>query len=96
MTVKTGADAAETLAYHTDALGSVVAITGEDGAVVARYAYSPYGACTVLTSAGPIAASDPSGAVTDIEEEAWSYYYNKYEGWSSPEARAAVEAANRS
>ncbi|MCE5203707.1 MAG: hypothetical protein LLG24_05820, partial [Actinomycetia bacterium] len=27
---------------------------------------------------------------------AWSYYCNKYEGWSSPEARAAVEAANRS
>ncbi|MHB1342589.1 MAG: RHS repeat-associated core domain-containing protein [Coriobacteriia bacterium] len=128
--------ATETFSYHTDALGSVVAMTDESGSVVARYAYSPYGACTVVSAADPIAtrnplryrayyadaetgmfylparyydpatyrflsqdpaapsagdplslnayayclgdpvgASDPSGAVSDIEAESWSHYY---------------------
>jgi len=35
-----------TYAYHTDALGSVVAITSPSGAVVASYAYDPYGGVT--------------------------------------------------
>ncbi|MCK8114327.1 RHS repeat-associated core domain-containing protein [Anaerosoma tenue] len=35
-----------TYAYHTDALGSVVAITSPSGAVVATYAYDPYGGVT--------------------------------------------------
>ncbi|MGB4592669.1 MAG: RHS repeat-associated core domain-containing protein, partial [Coriobacteriia bacterium] len=127
---------AETFAYHTDALGSVVAMTDEDGVAVATYEYDPYGR-PLLTwtqdpigernplrhrayyadaetgmfylparyydpatyrflspdpappSAGdplslnafvyclgdPVGASDPSGAVTDIEAEAWSHYY---------------------
>ena len=38
--------AAVTYAYYTDALGSVVAITSPSGAVVATYAYDPYGAVT--------------------------------------------------
>ncbi|MHB9054487.1 MAG: RHS repeat-associated core domain-containing protein [Thermoleophilia bacterium] len=127
--------ATETFAYHTDALGSVVAMTDSAGSVVARYAYGPYGACTLVTgdpiaernplryrayyadaetgmfylparyydpatyrflsqdpappSAGdplslnayayclgdPVGASDPSGAVSDIEAESWSHYY---------------------
>ncbi|MHB9054489.1 MAG: RHS repeat-associated core domain-containing protein [Thermoleophilia bacterium] len=44
----------------------------------------------------PVNRSDPSGAVSDVEEGAWRYYYNKFEGWRSPEARAAAEAATHS
>jgi len=36
--------AAVTYAYHTDALGSVVAITSPAGTVAASYRYDPYGA----------------------------------------------------
>ncbi|MHB8925243.1 MAG: RHS repeat-associated core domain-containing protein, partial [Coriobacteriia bacterium] len=50
--------ATETFAYHTDALGSVVAMTDEAGSIVARYAYGPYGACTLVTG-DPIAARNP-------------------------------------
>ncbi|MHB8965028.1 MAG: RHS repeat-associated core domain-containing protein, partial [Coriobacteriia bacterium] len=44
----------------------------------------------------PVNRSDPSGAVSDMEADAWRYYYNKFEGWRSPEARAAAEAATHS
>ncbi|MCE5190428.1 MAG: hypothetical protein LLG08_01420 [Actinomycetia bacterium] len=40
----------ETFAYHTDALGSVVAMTDEDGSIAAAtYEYDPYGRCTAAT-----------------------------------------------
>ncbi len=51
--------ATETYAYHTDAFGSVVAMTDSSGRIVARYAYDPYGRCTVLGATDPIARRNP-------------------------------------
>jgi len=41
--VKPSGGVTETYSYHTDALGSVVALTSTSGAVVAKYSYDPYG-----------------------------------------------------
>ncbi|MHB1342625.1 MAG: RHS repeat-associated core domain-containing protein [Thermoleophilia bacterium] len=49
VSVEYSTGATETFAYHTDALGSVVAMADESGSVVARYAYDPYGRCTAAT-----------------------------------------------
>ncbi|MHB1342624.1 MAG: RHS repeat-associated core domain-containing protein [Coriobacteriia bacterium] len=58
VSVEYSTGATETYAYHTDALGSVVAMTDSAGSVVARYAYGPYGACTLVTG-DPIAQRNP-------------------------------------
>jgi len=51
--------AAETYAYHTDALGSVVAMTDESGSVVARYAYDPATYRFLSPDPAPPSAADP-------------------------------------
>ncbi|HSQ21441.1 MAG TPA: RHS repeat domain-containing protein [Coriobacteriia bacterium] len=51
--------AAELFSYHTDAQGSVVAITNPSGSVVARYRYDAFGAVTSVTGSDPIAARNP-------------------------------------
>ena len=49
----------ETFAYHTDALGSVVAMTDEDGVAVATYEYDPYGRPLMTWVQDPIATRNP-------------------------------------
>ncbi|MBN2848467.1 MAG: RHS repeat-associated core domain-containing protein, partial [Coriobacteriia bacterium] len=50
---------AEVLSYHTDAQGSVVAITDPTGSIVASYRYDAFGAVTSATGSDPIAARNP-------------------------------------
>jgi RHS repeat-associated protein len=52
--------AVSTYAYHTDALGSVVALTDNAGSVVASYTYDPWGRSTGIGGPSPaLAASQP-------------------------------------
>ena len=46
-------------AYQIDAGGSVIGITNEAGAEVARYAYDPYGVPTGVSGTDPLAARNP-------------------------------------
>ncbi|HSQ21439.1 MAG TPA: RHS repeat-associated core domain-containing protein [Coriobacteriia bacterium] len=50
---------AELFSYHTDAAGSVVAITNPTGSVVARYRYDAFGAVTSVAGSDPIATRNP-------------------------------------
>jgi len=47
----------ETFAYQVDAMGSVIGMTDEDGTVVARYSYDPWGRVTDETAIGDEIAS---------------------------------------
>jgi RHS repeat-associated protein len=68
--------AAVTYAYHTDAFGSVVAITSPSGAVVASYAYDPYGAVTqVGGSDAALAARNPLWYRAYYHDTATGHYY---------------------
>ncbi|MCE5192282.1 MAG: hypothetical protein LLG08_11095 [Actinomycetia bacterium] len=58
VTAKTATGVSTTYAYHTDALGSVIAMTEAGGGVVATYAYDPWGRVTSTTGTG-IAARNP-------------------------------------
>ena len=145
----------ERFSYHTDALGSVVAITSEAGTVVATYRYGAFGellatggsdaalasrnplryrayyydthsalyylparyydpASARFLSPDPAPASagdprtldrymyctgdpvnyyDPTGAVTDVERDAWAHYYYEDEETAGDRPAAAAEAA---
>ena len=52
-------EGAVTYSYHTDAAGSVVAITDPSGAVVASYRYDAFGAVTSVTGSDPVAERNP-------------------------------------
>ncbi len=58
VTARTAAGVSTTYAYHTDALGSVLAMTDAAGGVVARYTYDPWGRVTSATNS-EIAARNP-------------------------------------
>ncbi|TDB39630.1 MAG: hypothetical protein D9V44_01290 [Actinobacteria bacterium] len=58
VTAKTAAGVSTTYAYHTDALGSVLAMTDAAGSIVARYTYDPWGRVTSATGTA-IAARNP-------------------------------------
>ncbi len=60
--------AADRLYVETDANGDVTAIVSYVGAVVERYAYSPYGAVTVLSASG-------SAIPGDISQHDWQYLF---------------------
>ncbi len=57
--VERSTGATETYAYHTDALGSVVAMTNSSGRVVARYAYDPATYRFLSPDPAPPSAADP-------------------------------------
>ena len=68
--------AAVTYAYHTDALGSVVAITSPSGVVVASYAYDPYGALTqVGGSDAALAGRNPLRYRAYYHDTTTGHYY---------------------
>src|SRR6185503_367739 len=48
----TGATAQPTRFFHFDRLGSTLATTGQTGAILAKYAYGPYG--ELLTGSSPV------------------------------------------
>ncbi|PKQ19405.1 MAG: hypothetical protein CVT66_10255 [Actinobacteria bacterium HGW-Actinobacteria-6] len=55
VTAKTAAGVSATFAYQVDAMGSVIGMTDEEGTVVARYSYDPWGnpsPCTPGTDPG--------------------------------------------
>jgi RHS repeat-associated protein len=55
VTAKTAAGVSTTYAYQVDAMGSVIGMTDEEGTVVARYSYDPWGnpsPCTPGTDPG--------------------------------------------
>ncbi|MBF4508909.1 MAG: RHS repeat-associated core domain-containing protein, partial [Aeromicrobium sp.] len=66
---------AELFSYHTDAAGSVVAITGPSGAVVAEYRYDAFGAVTSATGSDPIAERNPLGYRAYHHDAATGLYY---------------------
>ncbi|MBN2840765.1 MAG: RHS repeat-associated core domain-containing protein, partial [Coriobacteriia bacterium] len=61
--------------YHTDAQGSVVAITNPTGSVVARYSYDAFGAVTSATGSDPIAARNPLRYRAYYHDTATGLYY---------------------
>ncbi len=66
---------AQTVEYiHTDALGSVVAITNSAGAVVERNAYEPYGEDLTGIKDGPGYTGHVSDAVTGLNYMQQRYY----------------------
>jgi RHS repeat-associated protein len=66
---------AELFSYHTDAAGSVVAITGPSGAVVAEYQYDAFGAVTSVTGSDPIAERNPLRYRAYYHDAATGLYY---------------------
>jgi RHS repeat-associated protein len=65
--------------YHYQANGNVMALTDADGAVAARYVYSPYG--SLLSATGSVAMSNPirfSTKYTDDETGLVYYGYRYY------------------
>ena len=66
---------AELFSYHTDAAGSVVAITGPSGAVVAEYQYDAFGAVTAVAGSDPIAERNPLRYRAYYHDAATGLYY---------------------
>ena len=68
--------------YHFDALGSVVALSDQGGALAESYAYSPFGEVTYASAVG-----NPylfTGREYDPESGLYSYrnrYYSPELGW---------------
>ena len=59
VTEKTAAGVSATYAYQVDAMGSVIGMTDASGAVVARYAYDPWGNPISATGTAAIATRNP-------------------------------------
>ena len=70
--VRENPDPAQTYYLHADMVGSIRAITGSAGEVVARFEYEPFGLLTVST--GPMAAG-AHRFTGKPEDEATELYY---------------------
>ncbi|MBN2847739.1 MAG: RHS repeat-associated core domain-containing protein, partial [Coriobacteriia bacterium] len=66
---------AEVLSYHTDAQGSVAAITNPTGSIVARYSYDAFGAVTSATGSDPVAERNPLRYRAYYHDTATGLYY---------------------
>ncbi|MGE4286975.1 MAG: RHS repeat-associated core domain-containing protein, partial [Phycisphaerae bacterium] len=66
--------------YHTDALGSVIAMTSVNGVVEEKYRYSPFGRTTIYDRSGSEIARSAIGnpymfTARRLDEESGLYYY---------------------
>jgi RHS repeat-associated protein len=66
--------------YHTDALGSVIAMTSGNGVVAEKYRYSPFGRTTIYDGSGSEIARSAIGnpymfTARRMDEESGLYYY---------------------
>ncbi|MGE4286976.1 MAG: RHS repeat-associated core domain-containing protein [Phycisphaerae bacterium] len=66
--------------YHTDALGSVIAMTSVNGVVAEKYRYSPFGRTTIYDGSGGEIARSAIGnpymfTARRLDEESGLYYY---------------------
>ncbi len=77
--------------YHTDALGSVVAVTDNAGSVVERYEYDPYGAVTVYDASYTIrsgsAIDNPYMFAGRRYDEESGLYYNRLRYYDPSDGR---------
>ena len=69
-----------THSYHTDGLGSIVALTNASGAVVERYSYDVYGAPSITDGAGSSLSASALGnrfmfTGREYDQETGLYYY---------------------
>ncbi len=61
--------------YHADALGSIIALTDENGNMTARYNYSPFGQTEIVLDTDGSGAANPFRYTGREQDETGDYYY---------------------